>query len=49
MSKSISRVLYLTVIYLGLLLPDRLQRHTRRRDGQPHMSPYSVLLQVGFT
>ncbi len=47
--KSISRVLYLTIIYLGLLLPIRLQRHTRRRDGQPHMSSYSVLLQVGFT
>ncbi len=47
--KSISRVLYLTIIYLGLLLPYRLQRHTRRRDGQPHKSSYSVLLQVGFT
>jgi len=48
-SKSVSRVLSRAIIYLGLLLPDRLKRPYPGRGGPPHYIPYSVLLQVGFT
>ena len=38
-SKTVSRVLYLTVIYLGALLPER----------SSHMLPTTVLLRIEFT
>ena len=37
-TKSISRVLYLTIIYLGLLLPAGSSDTTGKRGGQPHFA-----------
>ena len=47
MSKSVSRVLYLTVIYLDALLPAR-SSHLLRTAG-PAMCPSTVLLRIEFT
>ena len=46
-SKTISRVLYLTVIYLDDLLPDR-SSHLPRTAGQA-ICPPTVLLRIEFT
>ena len=47
MSKTVSRVLYLAVIYLGGLLPDR-SSHLLRTAGPASCSP-AVLLRIEFT
>ena len=46
-SKTVSRVLYLTVIYLDGLLPDR-SSHLLRTAGQA-ICPPTVLLRIEFT
>ena len=46
-SKTVSRVLYLTAIYLGGLLPDR-SSHLLRTAG-PALCPPTVLLRIEFT
>ena len=46
-SKTISRVLYLTVIYLDSLLPD-CSSHLPRTAGQAYCPP-TVLLRIEFT
>ena len=46
-SKTISRVLYLTVIYLDVLLPER-SSHLLRTAGQA-VCPPTVLLRIEFT
>ena len=48
MSKSISRVLYLTVIYLDALLPVR-SSHLWEAAGPALMLPTTVLLLIEFT
>ncbi|GFZ30887.1 hypothetical protein CSC2_14130 [Clostridium zeae] len=47
--KSVSRVLYLTIIYLGPTLPRGSSDTPRGGTGNPIMPLYSILLQVGFT
>lgn len=48
-SKSISRVLYLTIIYLGVSLPKRSSDLPPGETSSLHFIPYLVLLQMGFT
>ena len=48
MSETVSRVLYLTVIYLGALSPIR-SSHLREATGPVCMLPPTVLLRIEFT
>ncbi len=47
-SKSISRVLYLTTIYLGQVLPPNSRHHPGKRRASVIL-PIWVLLRIGFT
>ncbi len=49
LSKSISRVLYKIIIYLGALLPIRSSDLPLGGTSSPLSSPNLVLLQMGFT